>query len=185
MEYFHPESKSLLHHPECSCCGKPHQDKIGGILAVYDTSKDPRSEIRNYFPYLHLACVVCYSKYESMFRARAILSYKFSAVPEFAGEICKNAPQWSMIWTIFDYKHRPFECIKASMDYSIFKSILSVSVKNTLPTNLLWKIYQFANFPNLTDFAYEVNGQADIEYWNENILESDWQEPSYDAIDVQ
>lgn len=182
MEYFHPETKSLLQHPECSCCGIAHQNKIGGMLAVYDTSKDPRSEIRTYFPYLHLVCSACYPKYENLWMTRVANPRQDYSKTELVNEICQRAPQWSMIWTTFHYTHRPFEYIRFQAEFPTVKSILALSAEKTLPYAIMCRIYDFAKMPNLIGFAYEVNGQADIEFWNENVLDSDWQEPSYDGV---
>jgi len=185
MEYFHPESKTLIEHPECACCGKAHKGNIGGFLAIYETSKDRRTETRTYFPYLHLVCEICFSKYEDVWNGRMTSGRNYFISEELETEMKKDAPQWSMIWTLFTYKHRPFVYVGIKMKYIELKNLLHIVINKSLTKELMYKIYNFANSSDLVKFAYNVNGEADIDYWNENILDSNSQEPEYNFVFVK
>jgi hypothetical protein len=170
MEYFHPESKTLIEHPECACCGKVHQGNIGGFLAIYETSKDLRTETRTYFPYLHLVCEICFSKYEDIWSGRMISGRNYSISEELETEMKKDAPQWSMLSSLFTCKHRPFVYVGTKMSYNELKNLLHIVINKTLPREITDRIYGFSNSSDLVKFAYNVNGEADIDYWTEHIL---------------
>lgn len=53
------ESCVLMHHEECSLCGKVEPEPHA-IVAVSVTTKDPRTDHRLYFPFYHLLCRDCH-----------------------------------------------------------------------------------------------------------------------------
>lgn len=87
---------TLLHHPECACCGKPHNGEIGGMLAVYE------GFFPHFFPHLHQVCKSCFSRYESLWEEMESGFCTVSSPEDFSQdpltiEMCKDAPEWSMI----------------------------------------------------------------------------------------
>jgi hypothetical protein len=182
MEYFHPESKTLLEHPECACCGKPHQDKPGAILAIYETFKDRRSDMRTYFPYLHLVCKLCFTKYNDVWTQRVLNGNNFSISEELENEMTADAPGWSEMWSVFTYPDRPFRFVAMNIDYEDYLGLNLITFNKGIPLSIMRRIQGFANSPNLEIFAFNINGEADLDFWNEHILFSDWQEPEYNCV---